>query len=160
MTDSEEIQRFQDNLFLIRQLAGWTEEEFATKIGITRQTMSNLEKNKSKLGKTQYIAMRHVLKEKIITSTQKIINEKDNEGETEDILAWILETLIDNPDCYSEDDREFILEKAKMLAPAIYTKSSTRNQVTEDFIKILKPLGVISGAIILGIIGFKGIRKR
>lgn len=41
----EEIIRFQNNMLLIRRTVGWTAEEFGDKIGVTRQTINNLEKN-------------------------------------------------------------------------------------------------------------------
>ena len=56
-----EIERLQDNLLLIRRAAGWTAEEFGEKIGVTRQTINNLEAKRNKLNKTQYIAMRAVI---------------------------------------------------------------------------------------------------
>ena len=57
----EEIQRMQDNLLLIRRTVGWTAEEFGEQIGVTRQTINNIESGRNKLTKTQYIAMRSVL---------------------------------------------------------------------------------------------------
>ena len=43
----EEIIRMQDNLLLIRRTVGWTAEEFGEKIGVTRQTINNIESGKS-----------------------------------------------------------------------------------------------------------------
>lgn len=57
----EEIIRMQNNLLLIRRTVGWTAEEFGEKIGVTRQTINNIESGRNKLTKTQYIAMRSVL---------------------------------------------------------------------------------------------------
>ena len=57
----EEIQRMQDNLLLIRRTIGWTAAEFGDQIGVTRQTINNIESGRNKLTKTQYIAMRSVL---------------------------------------------------------------------------------------------------
>ena len=39
----EEIIRMQENLLLIRRTVGWTAEEFGEKIGVTRQTINNIE---------------------------------------------------------------------------------------------------------------------
>lgn len=44
----EEIQRMQDNLLLIRRTVGWTAEEFGDQIGVTRQTINNIERVKKK----------------------------------------------------------------------------------------------------------------
>ena len=56
-----EIDLLQENLKLIRRSAGWTIEELANKIGVTKQTIINLEGLKSKMTKTTYIAIRAVL---------------------------------------------------------------------------------------------------
>lgn len=42
-----EIQIMQDNLCDLRKIAGWTAETLAGKLGITKQTISNLENQKS-----------------------------------------------------------------------------------------------------------------
>lgn len=161
MAEEDEIKRFQEHIVLIRQLAGWTAEEFANKIGITRQTMSNIENNKSKLSKTQYIAMRFVLKELIAypyANSSKKKGKQKEEG-TDDILAWVLEMIVDNPQNYSDKDREIVLQKAKMFAPALINNASTREEVSKDFLDILKTVGITVGVIALSIIGFKGIKK-
>ena len=45
----EEIKRLQDNLLLIRRAVGWTAEEFGNQIGVTRQTINNIESGRNKL---------------------------------------------------------------------------------------------------------------
>lgn len=56
-----EIKKLQDNLLLIRKAGGWSAEEFGEMIGVTKQTISNLENKKTVMSKTQYIAIRAVL---------------------------------------------------------------------------------------------------
>ncbi|MBR6253013.1 MAG: helix-turn-helix transcriptional regulator [Clostridia bacterium] len=160
MGEEAEIQRFQKNIVLIRKLAGWTAEEFANKVGITRQTMSNIENNKSKLSKTQYIAMRFVLKELIAYPYANMDRKKNKKEEgVDDILAWVLEMIVDNPQNYSDNDREIVLRKANAFASAIINNTSTREEASKDFLDILKVAGITVGAIVIGIIGFKGIKK-
>ena len=62
MTDNFEksIQILQDNLCDLRKIAGWTAETLAGKLGITKQTISNLENQKVKLSRIQYIAIRAI----------------------------------------------------------------------------------------------------
>lgn len=55
-----EIQIMQDNLCELRKIAGWTAETLAGKLGVTKQTISNLENQKVKLSRVQYIAIRSV----------------------------------------------------------------------------------------------------
>ena len=59
-TESE-IAKLQNNLLLIRKASGWSAEEFGDMIGVTKQTISNLENKKTVMSKTQYIAIRAVL---------------------------------------------------------------------------------------------------
>lgn len=58
---AKEIKNLQNNLQLIRQAGGWSAEEFGEMIGVTKQTIRNLEKKTTEMGKIQYIAIRAVL---------------------------------------------------------------------------------------------------
>lgn len=58
---SRNIKRLQENLLSIRRLAGWTAENLGDRIGVTKQTISNLENNKTPMTLTQYIAIRAIL---------------------------------------------------------------------------------------------------
>jgi hypothetical protein len=57
----KDITKLQNNLLLIRNAGGWTAEEFGDKLGVTKQTISNLENKKTEMTKIQYIAIRAVL---------------------------------------------------------------------------------------------------
>ena len=63
------IKRLQDNLSVVRKIAGWTTEQLGNKIGISKQTISNLENNKNPLTFARYIATRTILDYEIETST-------------------------------------------------------------------------------------------
>lgn len=65
MTDEERLQKY---LTLIRNAAGWTAEDLGNKIGVTKQTISNLENQKTKMSKTQYLAIQMVISQKIATT--------------------------------------------------------------------------------------------
>lgn len=65
MTDEEKLQKY---LPLIRNAAGWTAEELGNKIGVTKQTISNLENQKTRMSKTQYLAIQMVISQKIATT--------------------------------------------------------------------------------------------
>lgn len=58
---AKEIKNLQNNLQLIRQAGGWSAEEFGEMIGVTKQTIRNLEKKTTEMSKIQYIAIRAVL---------------------------------------------------------------------------------------------------
>ena len=51
----------QDNLKSIREILNWTSEDLGNLIGVTKQTISNLETKNSKLTKLHYIAIRTVV---------------------------------------------------------------------------------------------------
>lgn len=65
MTDEEKLQKY---LPLIRSAAGWTAEELGSKIGVTKQTISNLENQKTRMSKLQYLAIQMVISQKIATT--------------------------------------------------------------------------------------------
>lgn len=88
--DESIIRRFQENLEPIRKVAGWTSQELAEEIGVTRQTISNLESGRTTMTKTQYLALRTVLNFKIL----------QNQNQS---LAKIVKSLVDDvelPDGY------------------------------------------------------------
>lgn len=118
-------ERLQQHLLLIRRCVGWTAAEFGEKIGVTRQTINNLEANKPKkfkLSRTQYLAIRRVLDEEMMASP------KDME-----MVQTILEVLVDHPDDYPEDERDKVLHKANLIAPSILAKSSSRADVASEW---------------------------
>ena len=65
-----QMQIMQDNLCELRKIAGWTAETLAGKLGITKQTISNLENSKVKLSRIQYIAIRAVFECEAATNSK------------------------------------------------------------------------------------------
>ena len=66
MTYEEKIKIMQHNLKYIRSILGLTEQDLGNMIGLTRQTISNIEYNKSKLSKVQYLAIMYVLEHDLL----------------------------------------------------------------------------------------------
>lgn len=87
----EKILRLQQNLPIIRNLAGWTAEDLGDRIGVTRQTITNIEKSESlSMTKTQYIAIRAVLdyeientKNKVLSDTISVLIDADDLSESQ-----------------------------------------------------------------------------
>lgn len=85
VTDKE-IEKLQDNLQIIRQAGKWTAEEFGEMIGVTKQTIRNLENKITPMSKTQYIAIRSVLdyeieerqNDNVLISTVNLCLNSDN----------------------------------------------------------------------------------
>lgn len=138
----DEIKRLQKVLLLVRRSVGWTAEEFGGRIGVTRQTINNLESGRNNLTKTQYIAMRSVLDAEIAKFPD----------ETE-MLRFILDAFVDHTENYSKEDKEKILSKANLLAPAILAGASTRKDVSKEWMSAVTSVGVITGAMVAGLIG-------
>jgi DNA-binding XRE family transcriptional regulator len=87
VTDRERsIARLQQNLSAIRKVAGWTTEQLGDKIGVSKQTISNLENGKSPMNFTQYIAIRSVL------------DCEMNANPDNDVLPKVITVLLDSDD--------------------------------------------------------------
>lgn len=120
----EEITRMRDNLLLIRRTVGWTAEKLGDKIGVTRQTINNIENKRNRLTKTQYIVMCSVLDAEIA----------QHPNDTE-MLKILLDVTIDQPDHYNEQDHKNFLAKENMMAPSILAGTSTRADVSKEWMK-------------------------
>lgn len=138
----DEIERLQEHLLLIRRAAGWTAEEFGDRIGVTRQTINNLEAKRNKLNKTQYIAIRAVLDAEMAASPD----------DTE-MLKYLLDVFIDNPDKYEAKDREELLEKANMLTPSILAGTTSRAAVSKELVGAAGALGMAAALMAVPVIG-------
>ena len=139
MVTNEEIERFDAIFPLVRKAVGWSAEEFGDKIGVTRQTISNLENKRIKVSKTTYIAMRFVLDE-----------EMENHPDETEMLKVVLDSFVDNPEKYTDEQREEIRKKTELLSSAIKTKTITRKEANNEW-KVLLALSIMGGSV-MGII--------
>jgi DNA-binding XRE family transcriptional regulator len=150
MTNEERMQQY---LPLLRTCAGWTAKDLADQLEVSRQSISAWEnydyKNKKgvKLSKIQYLAIKKLLEDEIDKDTT------DENSEKRHILGTLLEVLIDHPDSYTTDDRKAVLEKAKLLAPAIMKEPEQRKSISRVWPMLLVGCGVALSAAILAIIG-------
>lgn len=108
LTDREnQIQRLQTNLEAIRKIAGWTAKDLGEKIGVTKQTISNLENSKTKMNFTQYIAIRSVL-------DAEVERHPDNE-----LLPEVIKILLDSGDKLDDETYEKAKWSSQTLAATI-----------------------------------------
>ena len=107
ITDNE-ISKLQNYLELIRLAGGWSRASFSELLGITKQTLINLEKKTSKLSKLQYIGIRTIL-------DYEVAENPDNK-----LLPYALEVLL-NKDSPSEEE---IQELKKAVAYVTGAKSA------------------------------------
>ena len=75
-SDEKTRQILQDNLKSIREILNWTSEDLGNLIGVTKQTISNLETKNSKLTKLHYIAIRTVVDFEISQASKLIVSSK------------------------------------------------------------------------------------
>lgn len=134
-----EIERLQQHLKLIRRTVGWTIEEFAEKIGVTKQTIINFESNRSKITKTTYIAIRAVLNA-----------EMEKNPEECKMLYDILDIFVDHPEDYSEELRKVLLSKANIITPATMTKDVSREEVSREWRDIILAISAGIGSFAFG----------
>lgn len=104
MTQSR-IQILQEYLPAIRKLFGWSAAVLGDKIGVTKQTVRNLENNKTAMTKIQYIAIRTVME-------HEIRNRNDST-----YLLEIAAALLDL-DNYSDIEHKVISEAIALVASA------------------------------------------
>lgn len=130
-----EIGRLQKYLLLVRRTVGWTAEEFGDRIGVTRQTINNLEAGRNKLNKTQYIAMRSVLDV-----------EMHQYPEETEMLKLILDVFIDHPEKYDEKEKEELLIKANMVTPSILAGATSRKEVSKEMMAVATGIGLVAAA--------------
>ena len=141
MINEEAMQRFEDNFSLIRKAVGWSAEEFADRIGATRQAINNIENKKNKLSKIMYSAMRYALDDEITT----------NPEETE-MVKVMIDAFVDHPEKYSDEQKEEIMNETKLLSSAMKDKNTSRKEVSKQWKKVLISLGVISATAISAIL--------
>ena len=136
----KEIERFEEYFQIIRKSVGWSADEFGERIGVTRQTINNIENKKYKLTKSLYLLSRYVLEQEIET----------HPDETE-MLKVILDVFVDHPDKYSQKTKDKIYQETNLLSPAIKTKNSNRKEVSKEWKAILVGLSVIASSAIAAI---------
>lgn len=135
-----QIKRLQQNLSSIRKIAGWTAEVLGDKIGVTKQTISNLENKKTPMNFTQYIAIRSVL-------DYEIANNKENE-----VLPKVVALLLDSCDELDDDNYSKVQEVAGTVAATAAggTPTAKLDDIFDILIKSLPFVVPIVGAIIGG----------
>lgn len=132
-TENQEIRILQNNLKTIRTILNWTLEELADKIGVTKQTISNLENIKTEMTKMQYIAIRTILDYEVATV------EKDNG------LAEVLTLLFDD----EKQLKELISENKRSDAAKVIASATSSGVATSVIFPALLPL---IGTVAVGIL--------
>ena len=121
----KKIKLLQQNLSVIRKIAGWTMQQLADEIGVTKQTVSNWEKEPpTPMNFTQYIAIRAVLDCEI----------KENKNE---VLGEVVAILLDSEDEIDEKTYQKIKEKISTVAAS--AGGLTGAMLTAHYLSIVGP---------------------
>jgi len=158
MNDNEKKQKqirlLQQNLRSIRQIAGWTAEQLGNKIGVTKQTIGDLENIKRTMNLTQYLAIRSILDE-----------ETNSNSENSAVLRQVIEICVDKG-AELEDESNIEIKDTVETVAASASKGKKGAALDKLLIALLKSLSspaVISSLASLGIMlfqsGTSGIKK-
>lgn len=107
------VKRLQKNLMALRKFAGWSTTDLAELLGVTKQTISNLENENTEMSLVQYIAIRAILDD-------EIQRQKDNET-----LKVAVEVLLDDEQL-SEEEQEELQKKSEFIATAMSSESQKK----------------------------------
>lgn len=141
----KEIIVLQENLEMLRKLFGWSAEQLGNRLGVTKQTVLNLEHGKPAMSKIQYIAIRAVFE------TEANARE---EGEKNNLLT-VLNLVFNENTSISDEKRRDALDAAKVMANATVS-SKDKAMVTKTMTGTLAALGIakalipIGGAVVAG----------
>lgn len=142
----DKIKILQANLSSIRNIANWTAEELGDKIGVSKQTISNLENSDGKsnlMNPTQYIAIRAIIDDEIDSAPNAILR---------DAMGYLFN---ENHDHLFDGDFEKIKdEKVTQLGAA--TKAAIASQPKKNRDSDLAKSIAISAIVplVAGILGF------
>ena len=134
----KQIQLLQQNLSSIRKIAGWTAEQLGERIGVTKQTISNLENSKVPMSLTHYIAIRSVLDYEIETNRENVV------------LPQVISILVDKGADLEEDSYTEIRETVNTVA-ASASNGKTGVPLAKIFTSLITTPKGISTLTTLGI---------
>ncbi len=103
---TRQLELLQENLQTIRKLAGWSIDDLGERIGVTKQTISNIENKRTTMTLTQYIAIRSVL-------DYEMQEHPENE-----VLSKSIALLLDEEENLNKDEYSKIKESIETIAAA------------------------------------------
>lgn len=130
----------QNNLKAIREILNWTSSDLSNLIGVTKQTIRNLETQKSRLTKLHYIALRTVIDfeiENLKTTDQDRADRADR--------AELLLNFFDESEKYAVSENKSVdFEQISEASSLIATTSTVKNAS-----RIIGSLAPIIGATVV-----------
>lgn len=149
VNEEDRISLLQDSLKIIRQLCKWRLEDFGQRIGVTKQTMSRLERKSVVMSRTMYIAIRAVLEEELA--------ENDN-----DILRRAIPLLLrEGSEGEKLTDTEYAEIKKAIEAVAVASSGNadmgTLRSILTGAISAIPSVGVMASASYLAMPAILGV---
>lgn len=144
------IKNLQKNLKLVRQASGWDQQQLADLIGVSRQTINNIENQKSPMNATQYVAIAAMLdirqREKpglsnVIEAVLMMEDDEQNEGDGQ-APNFTIANDTQNSTKSSENNGN-VLEGVKAGAAAAGAVAAVAGVVGG-------PLGMVAGSLLAG----------
>ena len=128
----------QNNLKAIREILNWTSSDLGKLIGVTKQTISNLETQNSRLTKLHYIALRTVI-------DFEIENLKLSAPDRAERAIMLLSFFDESEKLAASENKSVNLELINETSSLIATSSSALNAS-----KIIGSIMPVVGAILMG----------
>ena len=124
----------QNNLRAIREILNWTSSDLGNLIGVTKQTISNLETQNSRLTKLHYIALRTVI-------DFEIENLKMTDQDRSDRAEMLLNLFDESEKYAASENKSLDFEQISEASSLIATTSTVKNAAT-----VIGSLAAIIGA--------------
>ena len=124
----------QNNLKAIREILNWTSSDLGNLIGVTKQTISNLETQNSRLTKLHYIALRTVI-------DFEIENLKTTDPDRADRAEMLLNLFDESEKYAASENKSLDFEQISEASSLIATTSTVKNAAT-----VIGSLAAIIGA--------------
>lgn len=129
--DPTNVNRFQENMKLIFQLVGWSDQDLADALDLTRPTVTKLKNGKCKLTVVQYLACKKLIDDHL-TMYQTVHKDEIN------AIVWIMSHVVM---FQSEDDKKRLDELREIVNDAV-KKSSKKlgsDHIHYNVIKAIQP---------------------
>ena len=134
----KQLYLLQQNLRSIRQIVGWTTERLGKEIGVTKQTISDLEIIKRPMTLTQYLAIRSVFDE-------EIRNNPDNA----DAIRQAIDISVDKG-AELDDEKNLELKDTLEAMAALASRGKKGNALEKVLVALTTP-AVMGALVALGV---------
>lgn len=136
-----ERDKLQKNLSVIRKVAGWTCADLGELIGVTKQTINNLESSRTPMTKTQYIAIRAILDYEISSNQENLA------------LAQVVKILLDSEQLTEEEQLK--VDTTVTYVTGAKEKGMSNAAIATGLTALVAALGlgVISGPLVGSTVG-------